>query len=107
MNSFNNIIISNKKEIFRALVESKINNTVIGICASRLGAATYLTGVKEILMQKYEEPIVVLSDHDITGYLLEQRALRLSEITSVIPFISTFQDPALKKYGREETFSKN
>jgi hypothetical protein len=107
MKKSSKIILSNKGDILRAIVDSKMNNTVIGIHAKILGKATYLTGIREILLQEKEEPLILLADCDITGYFLGRKTLRLSEIMNVIPFISPFQDPNLKKYGQKETFNKN
>jgi hypothetical protein len=54
-----------------------------------------------------EEPLIVLVECDITGYMLEQNTLRLSEITSVIPFTSPFEHPILNNPACKETLQQN
>jgi hypothetical protein len=100
-------IITTKSAILKALIESKINSLIIGIHAAPLGTATYLTAVKEIMLMENEEPLIVLVECDITGYMLGQSTLRLSEIASVIPFTSPFEHPALKNPDLKETLQQN
>jgi hypothetical protein len=100
-------IVSGSGPILHALLESKIHNTVVGIHAKKLGKATYLTAVTEIMLPCDEEPLIVLTGFDITGYRLENNALRLSDIETVIPFNSKFENPFAKNYKNIDTIGRN
>jgi hypothetical protein len=100
-------VISQQEAILEALHESRMNNSIIGIHCKALGSATYLTGVREILLRKNEEPLVVLTGYDITGYFLQRTTLRLSEIISVIPFTSPFENPYFKNFKKRESLNPN
>jgi hypothetical protein len=100
-------IVSGAGPIMHVLLESKINNTVVGVHAKKLGKATYLTAVTEIMLPVDEEPLIVLTGFDITGYRLENNTLRLSEIQTVIPFNSKFENPFVKNYKNTDSISRN
>jgi hypothetical protein len=100
-------IISEPNSILEALLDSKMNNTVIGIHAKLLGPATFLTAVNEIVLQAGAEPLIILADCDTAGHSLPVNTLRLSEIKNVIPFASPFKNPILKNYLRPELMNSN
>lgn len=100
-------IVSESGPILHALLESKIHNTVVGIHSKRLGKATYLTAVTEIMLPSDEEPLIILLGFDITGYRLENNALRLSDIETVIPFNSKFENPFVKNYKNVDAIGRN
>ena len=100
-------IVSGKGPILHTLLESKINNTVVGIHAKKLGNATYLTGVMEIMLPRNEEPMIVLAGFDIAGYPFETNVLRLTDIERVIPFSSKFENPLIENLKDKDSWNKN
>ena len=91
-------IISSKGAVLRALLDSKINRSVIGIHSRSLGAGMFLTCVSEILLSENQEPLIVLIGFDMAGYVLPKKGIRLSEIIRVMPFASRFESPFLKNH---------
>ena len=100
-------IVSGAGPILHVLLDSKMHNTVVGIHAKKLGNATYLTGVTEIMLPLNEEPLIILTGFDITGYRFENNALRLSDIERVIPFSSKFENPFLNHYQNTRGLGDN
>jgi hypothetical protein len=89
-------VITTRKEIFKALVESEENQSIIGITSKDLGEGMFMTSVKEILNDD-DDVLIVLNSYDITGYFLEKNRVFLKNITGVIPFKAVFTNPFLKE----------
>ena len=100
MNSISLNILKSKEDILRALLESKISKSVIGITSRSLGPGTYLTSVVELLIGANDDTTIVLKEYDITGYFFDRNALKIDEIDNVIPFKAPFQNPFLKDFRR-------
>ena len=94
-NSFFNLV-NDRKDMLKALEQSKLQGSVIGINSPSLGSGTFLTSVSEIQLPWHENPVIVLKSYDISGYFLDKNTVRLNDIISVIPFTSVFQNPFLK-----------
>jgi hypothetical protein len=93
-------VITTRKEIYEALLESEDNQSIIGISSQQLGPGMYLTSVREILNDG-DDVIVVLCSYDTTGYFLEKNKVSLNSISGVIPFKAVFQNPFLKELEKE------
>ena len=89
-------LISTREEVYRALVESEENQSIIGIASEDLGPGMFLTSVKEVL-DDADDTLVVLNSYDTTGYFLEKNKVSLTSITGVIPFKAVFKNPFLKE----------
>lgn len=87
-------LVSDPGEILNALAESKASGTAVGISAPVLGTEICVTAVEDILIG--EEITIVLKSYDITGYMLETNKLQLSDIKSVCPFTSPFENPYMR-----------
>jgi len=87
-------LVTDPGQMLDILNESKEQGTAVGIFASILGQEIFVTAVADILIDK--EITVVLKNYDITGYMLETNKLRLSEIKSICPFKSSFENPYMK-----------
>lgn len=93
-------LITTRKEIYNALLESEDHQSIIGISSEDLGPGMFLTSVKEILHDG-DDVVVILSSYDTTGYFLEKNKVSLSRISGVIPFKAVFQNPFLKELQKE------
>lgn len=93
-------VITTRKEIYKALLESEDNQSIIGIASKDLGPGMFLTSVKEILNDD-GDVVIVLSSYDTTGYFLEKNRVSLNSITGVIPFKTVFANPFLKELQRK------
>jgi hypothetical protein len=94
-------LVSDTGEMLNILAESKENETAVGINAPVLGDQMCVTAVEDILID--QEITIVLKSYDITGYMLEVNKIKLSEIKSVCPFKSHFQNPYMRnalKYNK-------
>ena len=93
-------LVSEPGEILSILVESKAQGTAVGINAPALGNEICVTGVEDVIMN--DDITIVLKRYDNTGYMLETNKLKLSDIRSVFPFKSPFENPYMKtlKHGR-------
>ena len=93
--------ITEPKDIFRALLESKDRGTVIGIKAFILGKGMFVTCVEEILIGDGDENTkVILKAYDFTGHILETNTIRLTDIDGVCQFPSKFGNPILKTLSK-------
>lgn len=91
--------VSDKSEMLRILAASKENNTTVGINSHLLGSGTHITSVVDIL--PYDDDIlVILKSYDITGHILDRNKLFLTEIRSVFPFSSRFENPFIKNLNK-------
>lgn len=94
-------VITTRTEIYKALLESEDNQSIIGIASEDLGPGMFLTSVKEILDDE-NDFIIVLSSYDATGYFLEKNKVSLNSITGVIPFKAVFKNPFLKELQKKK-----
>jgi hypothetical protein len=93
-------IITSPAEILRSLMESNHSGTMIGITSPDLGAGTFITVVRDILIDE-DDPIIVIRGYDRSGYFFNKDTLRLKSISSVIPFTSIFDNPFLREVKKE------
>lgn len=100
-------VLTARSEIFKALVESQDSSSIIGISSEELGSGTYMTSVKEIIMEDEDDCIVVLNSYDASGYFLEKNKIRLTSINCVIPFHGIFENPFLKAIRKEPASAGN
>jgi hypothetical protein len=94
-------ILRSQNDILKALFQSKVSKSIIGIKSEVLGPGTYMTSVVEILVDENDDATVVLKGYDMTGYFLNKSTLKLEEIESVIPFTAVFENPFLRDFQRE------
>jgi hypothetical protein len=88
-------ILTSPSTILKALLESKLSKSVIGIRSKSLGHGTSMTTVEELIIND-NETTIVLKGYDMSGYFLDRHSLRLDEIESVIPFDALFENPFLR-----------
>jgi hypothetical protein len=93
-------IITSPADIFRSLMESNTSGTMIGITSPDLGTGTYITVVRDILIDE-DDPIIVIEGYDRSGYFFSKDTLKLKNISSVIPFTSIFDNPFLREVKKE------
>jgi hypothetical protein len=93
-------VINAKDEILKALLESKVSNSIIGIKATPLGRGTYMTNVVDLAIDG-NNTTIVLRGYDMTGYFFDKSILNLEEIENVIPFNALFENPFLRDVKRE------
>ena len=93
--------ISEPDDIIRALEESRINGTVVGISAAILGSGVFLTAVDNIIKSD-SDYLIVLKGYDVTGYILERNKILLSDIRAICPFYSKFKNPYLREFADRE-----
>lgn len=86
--------VTEKNEILKYLTESKEQGLTIGICARPFGASVVMGCVEELALG--DELIVILKPYDASGAMLNFTTLRLSEVQSVLPFRSKFENPFFK-----------
>src|SRR5688572_26910832 len=94
-------IITKREDIYKALVDSEENQSIIGIASENLGQGMFMTSVKEIIGEG-QEILIVLNSYDTSGCFLEKNKVHLSKITGVIPFKAVFTNPFLKALEAEE-----
>lgn len=93
-------IVTSADEILKSLVESHGSGTMIGITSPELGPGTYITAVRDILIDD-DDHIIVIRGYDRSGYFFSKDTLNLKNITSVIPFNSIFDNPFLREVKKE------
>jgi hypothetical protein len=93
-------IITSPDRILQALIDSKNSQTIIGITSSEIGPGTYLASVKDVQISEDQDPLIVLSSYDMTGYFLDKNKIGLSSISSVTPFNTFFGNPFLRAVQR-------
>jgi hypothetical protein len=94
-------VITEKEGIIKALFQSRLSKSVIGLKCSALGPGTYFTSVKEIHLAENDEVRVTLQGYDTTGYILDKSHVNLSEIEYVIPLNALFDNPFLRDVKRQ------
>jgi hypothetical protein len=93
--------IKDPSEIFKALLESKVQGTAIGIKCDQLGKGMFVTGVEDILVgDGHENTRVILKGYDFTGHVLETNTIFLTDIEGVCLFASKFGNPILKTLSK-------
>jgi hypothetical protein len=96
--------ITHSDQILDAIINSNKNNTAIGIRAPGIFNGVLVTGIENIILNFDGDPIIVLKKYDSNGYFLDRDQLKLSEIESVCPFKSSFENPFLKDLGSLSRF---
>lgn len=86
-----------KERILSMLKESLDRGTAVGIDAfDALGGDISITGVEDV-DESDEDPVIILKGYDVNGYILKRNRIRLSEITKVYSFASSFENPYYKE----------
>jgi hypothetical protein len=91
--------IVHQDQILDALIESNKGNTTIGIIAPGIFNGVLVTGIENIILNFDGDPVILLRKYDCNGYFLDRHQLKLSEIESVCPFTSSFENPFLRELG--------
>jgi hypothetical protein len=94
---------TNTEEILKILSDSKANGNVIGINALSFGPTIAMTAVDDIVDVKNDK-IVLLKEIDLLGIKLSESEILLSEIVSVCPLKTKYNDPfhvRLRDYRRD------
>jgi hypothetical protein len=84
--------IEDSKEIFKEILKSKENGTIIGVTSPILGGFIYLTGVEDVVVDDTFTVYIVFQPCDTSGYFFPTRKVRLDKIYSVKPFSSKFEN---------------
>lgn len=93
--------ITDPKDVFKALLDSKDRGTAIGIKAGSLGKGMFVTGIDDILLgDGHENTKVILKGYDFTGHILERNMIGLMDIEGVCKFNSKFGNPILKALSK-------
>lgn len=93
--------ITEPTEMFKALLDSKVHGTAIGIKSALLGKGMFVTGIDDILIgDGHENTRVILKGLDFTGHVLETNTIMLTEIEGVCRFNSKFGNPILKTISK-------
>lgn len=99
-------IITRQEDIYKALVDSEENQSIIGIASEDLGRGMFMTSVREII-DEGQDVLIVLNSYDTSGCFLEKNKVYLSGINGVIPFKAVFTNPFLKALEAEEGRDSN
>lgn len=94
--------VNQPEEILKHLLHSKNYGNVIGIFAISLGPIMMMTAVEDIIEVKNDR-LIVLKETDLLGIKIPEEQILLSEIVSVHPFRTQFDDPfhvRLRKMNR-------
>src|SRR5688500_17746094 len=94
-------IITQREDIYKALVDSEENQSIVGIASEDLGRGMFMTSVKEMI-DEGQDVLIVLNSYDTSGCFLEKNKVYLGRITGVIPFKAVFTNPFLKALEAEE-----
>lgn len=96
--------ITDAAEILKVLIDSKENGNVIGITALSFGPTIAMTAVDDIVDVKNDK-IVLLRENDLLGIKLAESEVLLSEIVSVYPLKTKYNDPfhvRLRDYRKDD-----
>jgi hypothetical protein len=88
-------LVTNRDEIYNAVLESEDCQTIIGIASEDPGRGIFMTFILEIVHDGNEQ-IAIFNSYDVTGYFLEKNKIPVKNITSVIPLRGVFVNPFLK-----------
>ena len=94
-------IITRQADIYKTLVDSEENQSIVGIASEDLGQGMFMTSVREII-DEGQDVLIVLNSYDTSGCFLEKNKVHLSKITGVVPFKAVFTNPFLKALEAEE-----
>lgn len=89
-------IVKQRRYIRKELFSSRATCKALGIYCPTLGEGMFLTAVDDMISGEKEE-IVVLKPYDMNGILLPRTHLSISEIRSVCPFESLYENPLIKE----------
>lgn len=93
--------VTEPREVLKALLDSKDNDTAIGIKAKALGDGMFVTGIENILIgDGAENTYIILKGYDFTGHVLEKNTILLTDIDGVCSFASKFGNPILKTLSK-------
>lgn len=95
--------VSNRNQILEILIRSKQEGRSVGILSNRLGPATLITCVDDIVFDELQT-IIILKPFDHTGYMLPANRLDLHDITYVCPLNSEFRNPYLDNITKERNW---
>jgi hypothetical protein len=95
--------VKSENEILTKLIDSKENGTAIGVNAPGCSADMIITAVEDIVLTE-DQTLIILKPYDMTGYMLLNNRINLSEIESVYAFTSTFKNPFLENLEKEKTW---
>jgi hypothetical protein len=80
----NDGILSNSEEILKTLIDSKENNSIIGIWAPRLGSGILMCKVDAIRNGTAErDQVIIVSEKNLQGENLQTHVLYLKEISQL------------------------
>jgi hypothetical protein len=94
-------LIDYRDGIIKALIQSRMTKSLIGVRSKLLGPGTYFTSVKEFRMLEDDEITLKLEGYDMTGYVLDKSELKLEDIEYVVPLNALFENPFLRELKRE------
>lgn len=86
-----------KGEILKALLDSKLHQTMIGLAIPTIGTGVFITSIEEIFLDDVE-PIVQLKYLDVNGRLIEKTRFYLREIIGACPLHSKWINPLLRNH---------
>lgn len=92
-------IVKPRKSIQKILQDSVVSSNTVGIYCPALGEGMLLVGVEDVLTDS-AEPVIVLKRYDLNGIMLQRTHVALSEIRSVCPFDTKYENPLLKKEAK-------
>jgi hypothetical protein len=94
-------VITIRDDMYKALIDSEENQSIIGIASKELGPGMFMTSVREIVDDGHDL-LIVLNSYDTSGYFLEKNKVYLSSITGIVPFKAMFMNPFLKEVEAKE-----
>jgi hypothetical protein len=94
-------IVTSREAIVRALFQSRMSKSLLGLKSKVLGPGTYFTTVKEILLKENDEVLIKIEGYDMTGYFLDKSDINLSDIEYVIPLTALFENPFTRDLERD------
>lgn len=89
--------IYDPREIIKHILESKANETVIGIVSPLLGRVMILTGVEDLILE--DVPMLILKPFDTSGNIISTVKIPLTQIQCVKSFKTKFENPLISRFG--------
>jgi hypothetical protein len=87
--------IHEKGQILSELILSSINHNVLGIFI--VGQDELVTTAVSHITDDGSDSLVFFREHDLHGYPLDKNPCPVSQINSVVPFKTKFDDPIYRK----------
>lgn len=87
--------VKSRKQMLNALMESRKNGTAIGVYSDVLGEGMFVTGVDDVYNDSNEQ-VVVLSQYELSGLILQRSTLSVGEIKGVCVFDMPYTSPLLQ-----------